>query len=337
MTTIDAPAMTAVLPTWGNFDALRTTIAHLGRQTIADRIELLICAPEPDRFRVDPAAVAPLHSVRVLDAGDMSATGPARARAIREARAKVVAFTEDHSYPDPMWAEALLRAHDEPHAAVAPAIRNANPETLVSWADLLLGYGRWLAPGRRTEMDLLPGHNVSYKREVLLRYREDLDRLMEAETVLLWDLRRRGHTLLFEPAAVTAHTNFSRLFVWLDAQWHLGRVFAATRSTHWSAIKRAAFAAGSPGIPLVRLSHTLRYGIRNGLSIGRIARTLPALGAGLFIDFLAQATGVLLGSGDSVARMAAYEFERSEVNRTGRRPARLPAGWPAPGVERTRR
>lgn len=320
---MDRPAITVVLPTWDTFDALRTTITHLGRQSIADRIELLICAPDPDRFVVDADALAPLHSARVLDAGDLSATGPARARAIREARADIIAFTEDHCFPDAQWAEALLRAHDEPHAAIAPAIRNANPETVVSWADLLLGYGRWAAPGRRGVMDMLPGHNISYKRAVLLEFDGDLDRLMEAETVLMWELRTRGHTLLFEPAATTAHTNFSRLGVWLDAQWHLGRVFAATRTARWSRVKRTAYALGSPAIPLIRLYHVVRFGGRNGVPAGTIASALPVLAVGLAVDFLAQATGALFGDGDSVARLAAYEFHRADVNRTGRPPVRV--------------
>jgi hypothetical protein len=316
------PAITVVLPTWDTFDALRTTIAHLGRQTIADQIELLICAPDAEHFPVDAEAVSPLHSVRVLEAGDLTATGPARARAIREASAEVIAFTEDHCFPDPGWAEALLRAHDEPHAAVAPAMRNANPETLVSWADLLIAYGRWLAPGRRGLLDLLPGHNISYKRSVLLGYDADLDRLMEAETVLLWDMRARGYTLLFEPAATTAHTNFSRVGVWLDTQWHLGRVFAATRVVGWSGLKRAAYAMASPAIPFIRLWHVVRYGLRNGVASGRIAVTLPIVTLGLAIDCVAQAAGALFGGGRSVARLAAYEFHRAEVNRTGRPPSR---------------
>ena len=319
---MNEPAISVVLPTWDTFDALRTTIAHLGRQTIAGRIELLICAPDADRFPVDADAVAPLHSVRVLEAGDLVATGPARARAIREARAEVIAFTEDHCFPDPTWAEALLRAHREPHAAVAPALRNANPETLVSWADLMIGYGRWIAPGRRGVLSLLPGHNISYKRSLLLQYGADLDRLMEAETLLLWDLRSRGHTLLFEPAATTAHTNFSRLGVWLDAQWHLGRVFAATRAAGWPVLKRAAYAAASPAIPFIRLGHIVRYGLRNGLPASRIAVTLPLITVGLAVDFVAQATGALFGSGASTARLSAYEFHRADVNRTGRPPSR---------------
>ena len=243
------PALTVILPTWDTFDALRQTVRHLTAQTVAGSIELIICAPSAERAAVDPDAVRGLHSVRVLETGALHATGPMRARAIREAQAAIVAFAEDHCFPDPGWAQALLAAHEASHAAVGPAVYNANPETAVSWADIYLEYGRWIAPGRRREVDMLPGHNSSYKREVLLTYGSELDRLMEAETVLFWDLRRKGHTLLFEPGARAAHTNFSRPRVFLDVLWQLGRVFGATRASHWSQLRRIAFALGVTAHP----------------------------------------------------------------------------------------
>jgi hypothetical protein len=309
-----------VLPTWDTFDALRTTVQHLVAQTVAGSIELLIVAPSAERAAPDPAALSGLHSVRVLESGSLHATGPARARAIREASAAVVAFAEDHCFPYPDWAEALIAAHTGPHAAVGPAIFNANPETATSWADLYLGYGRWLGPGRRAEVELLPGHNSSYKRDVLLEYGEELDRLMEAETVLLWDLRRKGHTLLFEPGARVNHTNFSSFPIFLDVQWHLGRVFAATRAAHWSIVRRAAYALAAPAIPFIRLGHTIRAALANGSSKRRLVSILPFLSAALAVDFVAQATGALFGAGRSLAIMSAYEFHRADVNRLKHRP-----------------
>jgi hypothetical protein len=319
--TSQAPALTVILPTWDTFDALRTTVQHLTAQTVAHSIELLIVAPSAERARPDPAALRGLHSVRVLETGELHATGPARARAIREASANIVAFAEDHAFPHPDWAEALIAAHAGTHAAVGPAVYNANPETATSWADLYLGYGRWLGPGQRSEVELLPGHNSSYKRDVLLDYGDELDRLMEAETVLLWDLRRKGHTLLFEPAARINHTNFSGFLIFLDVQWHLGRVFASTRAEHWSPVRRAAFAIAAPAIPFIRISHTIRAAISNRTSKLRLAATLPLLGLALGVDFIAQATGALFGAGRSTAILSAYEFHRADVNRTKRRPA----------------
>lgn len=318
-----APALTVVLPTWDTFDAVRTTVRHLTEQTLAKSIELIICAPSAERAAVDAEAVRGLHSVRVLEAGPLKEMGPVRARAVREASADVVAFAEDHCYPFPDWAEALLAAHAEPHAAVGPAVHNANPNSQISWADMLIEYGRWVAPGgRRREVDMLPGHNSSYKRDILLKYGQELDSLMEAETVLFWDLRRRGYTLLFEPAARVKHTNFSRLAPYLYVQWHLGRSFGGKRAEPWSVPRRIAYALASPAIPFIRLGHVVRSAIDNRVPLRRLVMISPALVAGLAVDFVAQATGATFGAGRSTVLLTAYEFHRGEVNRNRRPLAR---------------
>jgi hypothetical protein len=319
-----------VLITPDDFETIRTTVGHLARQTIANRIELVICAPSVDALRLDRGAVTALHSVRLVETGSFEVSGPVRALAARSASAPILAYGEDHCYPDPTWAEALLAAHRAPHAAIAPAIRNANPESTVSWADLFTGYGPWIAPGRAGVVGLLPGHNTSYKRDVLLSYGTELDTLMEAETVLFWDLRRRGHTLYFETAATVAHVNFARWGVWLPVQWHLGRVFAATRALGWSPLRRLAFALASPALPVVRLARILSSGIGNGVGVGILARVMPALVAGLAVDAVAQASGCLVGAGRSTERLTALEFHRLRVNQRGATGADVPRTRRAP-------
>lgn len=318
----EPPLLSVVLLTPDDFETVRRTMRYLCAQTIADRIELVLCTPSRSALALDSDAVAPLHSVRVLKVGPLTVSGPARAAAARAATAPVVAYAEDHAYPDPTWAAALLAAHAAPHAAVGPAVRNANPESMVSWADLFLGYGRWMAPGRAGVVGLLPGHNTSYKREVLLSFGPELDELMEAETVLFWEIRRRGHTLHFAPDAVISHVNFSRWRVWLGVQWHLGRTFAALRARGWSRARRTGFALAAPLVPVVRLSQTLRAAHRNGVAWSLVARALPALLVGLAVDAAAQGVGCIGGSGGSLPRLTALEFHRDRANRGERPPER---------------
>ena len=308
--TVSLPDLSVALITPYSFETIRRTVRHLCAQTLASRIELLLCVPVAGGFDLDWDAVAPLHSTRILEVGEVTKTGPARARAARHASAPVVVYAEDHCFPDPGWAEALLRAHHGPHAAVGPAFRNANPEAAVSWADFILGYGRWMVPGRAGVVPLLPGHNSSYKREMLQAYGSDLDDLMEAETVLFWDLRRRGHTLYFEPAATTAHMNFEKLSVWLSVTWHLGRVFAAKRTRDWAWPRRLAYGCAAPLIPVIRLSHTLRSLRRNRVDVRQVARALPPIALALVIDAVAQAIGAISGPGSSTPPLTASEFLR---------------------------
>jgi predicted dehydrogenase len=311
------PQLSVVLITPDSFETIRRTVECIVAQTVHDRIELVIIAPKSVRIDVDRTLVAPLAGVQVVTLDSLTPTGPARGAGIRAARAPVVAFGEEHCFPAPTWAAALIEAHRDDYAAVGPAMHNANPETIVSWADLLLGYGPWAAPVAKREADFLPGHNSSYKRTVLLEYGHRLDTLMEAETVLMWDLRAKGHRLLLEPTAQTAHMNFGYWSSWVPAMFLNGRAFADTRAAGWPVLKRMAFVAASPAIPIVRLARTFAHARRLGRGAGFIARVVPTLGIGLVADGIGQMAGYALGAGDAHARMAEYEWHRT--NHTPRR------------------
>ena len=312
------PDLSVVLITPDSFETLRRTVECVVAQTVRERIELVIIAPTSARIDVDAALVAPLAGVRVVRLESLTPTGPARAAGIRAARAPVVAFGEEHCFPTPTWAAALIEAHRGDFAAVGPAMQNANPETIVSWADLIIGYGPWAAPVAKREADFLPGHNSSYKRARLLEYGDRLETLMEAETVLMWDLRAKGHRLLLEPTAQTAHMNFGYWSSWVPVTFLNGRAFADTRAAGWPFLKRMAFVAASPAIPLVRLARALSHARRLGRGAGFLARVVPTLAIGLVADGVGQMAGYALGAGNAHARMAEYEWHRTNHTPRGR-------------------
>jgi Glycosyl transferase family 2 len=312
-----APELSVVLITPDSFDTLRRTIGCLIRQTARDRIELVIIAPASARIEIDDELVAPLASVQLVCLASLTPTGPARVAGIHAARAPIVAFGEEHCFPKPTWAQALIDAHRSEYAAVGPAIHNANPETTVSWADLIIGYGPWLAPVAKREAEYLPGHNSSYKRAVLLEYGDRLETLMEAETVLMWDLRAKGHRLLLDPAAETAHMNFGLWSSWLRVMLLNGRAFADTRSSSWPLARRLAFAAASPAIPFVRFIRALSHTRRLGRGSSFLARVIPTLWVGLVMDGIGQTAGYAFGAGSAHARLAEFEWHRMKHSRRG--------------------
>ena len=65
----------------------------------------------------------------------------------------------------------------------------------------------WLPPASRAEHAMLPGHNSSFKRDLLLAYGPGLEDLLRAEIVLHTRLHRDGHRLLLEPAAKFEHVS----------------------------------------------------------------------------------------------------------------------------------
>jgi hypothetical protein len=83
------------------------------------------------------------------------------------------------------------------------------------------------------------------------------------------------------------------------------------------AYARRATVAASPAIPIVRLARTFAHARRLGRGAGFLARVVPTLGIGLVADGIGQMAGYALGAGDAHARMAEYEWHRT--NHTPRR------------------
>jgi len=298
------PALSVVLATPGDYEMIRRTIGFLRAQTVVDTVELVIVAPS--KMSVPRGELGEFFSVKTLFVGPFESCGMANAAGVRAARAPVVVLAEDHAFPDPDWAEVLIEAHGQDWAAVGPAVRNGNPRTRTSRADMLIGYGPWVEPVVGGEVDFLPGHNTSYKRSLLLEYGADLDTMMEAETILHWNLRAAGHRLRLEPRARIAHLNFAQLGAFRDVHFNGGRMFATTRARHrhWSALGRWSFAAGVPLVPLVRLWRIVRSHPQASFSV------FPILVYGLTVDALGQFCGCLFGAGDARAKLVRYEFDR---------------------------
>ena len=287
-------------------------------QGLGERMEvLLVDLAGPG---APPVAGSDAPAVRVLELPPATTFPQARARAVREARGRVVAFVEEHAAALPGFAEALLGAHRGPYAGVGPAVVNGNPGVGTSDIAGLLAYGYFYPPCRRAEAEFLAGHNSSFKRDVLLGLGEDLDRLLRSDLVLHARLRRLGERLLVEPAAVLAHRNEVTLrgrargiFLWY-------RSYAVLRAAEgrWSPARRAAYVAGAPLVPLYFLARFTPFVARHRRAhLALLLRHLPYVMASMLAGAAGQALGLLLGPGDAEARFTRFELAEPRPLRRG--------------------
>ncbi|MFL6230758.1 MAG: glycosyltransferase family 2 protein [Pyrinomonadaceae bacterium] len=316
---MNAPEMSVVLVTPDNFETVRQTVRHLRAQSKRARIELVFVAPDAGAFHLDEPEVSEFFGSQVIEIGSMSSTARGRAAGVLAASAPVVAFAEDHAFPREGWAEALLARHAEGWTAVAPVMANANPRSAVSWANLLIEYAPWLEPCESGEREHLPGHNGSYKREALVAYGARLEAMLDAESVLHWDLRARGHGLFLEARARTLHLNFTDARASAVLRFYGGRLFAASRARGWSAGKRLAFVAGSPLIPLVRFMRIARVARRALPATANSAAVLSLVLLALVCDGTGELVGYAAGGGDAMAKLSDMEFKRGRFIKRTRR------------------
>jgi glycosyltransferase involved in cell wall biosynthesis len=299
-------SLSVVLAMPDGYGRIRRTLEHLRAQTVRERIEVVVVTDGDPH--VPAAALEGFAAHRIVRVHELRSRAAANAVGYRHASAEVVVFAEDHCFPEASWAQHLLRRHGEPWAAVGPAVRNANPETIVSWCDLLLNYGPWLADGAGPAA-ALPGHNTSYKRAALAGYGDALADRLEVEPEMHAEMDRCGRGLFFEPAARVAHVNMSRLLPWLACAYFGGRIYAAARARSWSASRKLAYAAAWPAIALVRLVRMLSQWPGSGAVPPR-RRILPTLLAGLVADAAGQGAGYLAGAGGAARAMPRFEFQR---------------------------
>lgn len=285
---------------------LRLVIAHLSRQsTKADLQLILVLASE---FGVDKEHLAQtFHSYRLLLHDDVSDVDKAASLAVPLADADLLAFVEDHAFPEPDWAERIIEAHRGDWSVVGSVYENANPKSSCSWANLLLAYGAWLEP-----FPAGPGpvsrHNICFKTRVLARLGDRLWSLLGRGGGLLSELERQGESMMVCSEATVRHLNPSRLSITCLLRWKGGRLAAATRSKNWQGWRRLLYGLASPLIPVVRLVKLwpkLRY---RGTAF--LAAHFPTIILALVLDGAGQMLGFLFGPGNTENELAHIESNR---------------------------
>ena len=318
--------MSVILVSLDAYARLRLTMTALMAQTARRGLEIVIVAPSSDSLNLEEGDMQEFHSFQVVDIGTIRSTGGAVAAGFQRARASVVAYAEEHSYPFPTWAEALLRAHQKPWGAVGAAVANANPGAL-SWAHLFADFGPCVKPASGGITSHLAWHHVSYKRELLSEYDlEQLGDLLETEGFLLRAIENMGRQLYFEPAAESNHVNASTFHGLIQCEFLGGRLFAAARVRHeaWSPARRLLYMLGSPLVPLLRLGRTVREMRRAGRFDQLVPQILPGVLTALLAHCFGEILGYAVGRGDAARHRIPCELNRVQFAAISRKKAARP-------------
>ena len=301
---MNSAELSVVLVNKYGFDRLRRVIAALSEQSIADRLELVIVSPF-DATNEDPS---PFAAVRYVKCGPIHSLGPLRAAGVLACSAPFLVFGEDHCFPRPGWAGALLSRLREGWMGVGPLVLNHNPSSWVSRADYLLNYGSWFQARNGGPVRDIPPHNSAYPTAVLQALGRELPELLQMDHHLQFKLRCRGGRLFLEPAAQVAHTNVSRGLVLCKSQFSGARIYGATRAAYhrWTALRRGFYAAVFPAIGVLRLIRACAL-----LPDWRALPVVPLLTLASMMAATGEACGYLFGSGSALLYRVDDELDRA--------------------------
>ena len=205
------------------------------------------------------------------------------------------------------------KAWEGDYAAVGPVVGNANPWTATSWGCFLVFYSQWMAARPEAEVRHLASNQSCYRKEILLGYSQELAAMLEAESVLHYDLLQRGYRLSQTAAARIMHMNFSRLSPVLHEYFLASRVFALKRRRLWPWWRRAVYAAGSPLLPLIRLPRVLGDSRRGHVGTMTLLRALAPVLMILCAGAAGEMLGYACGEGEAKEELARFVSHQSEM------------------------
>ncbi|HEY4281750.1 MAG TPA: glycosyltransferase [Chthoniobacterales bacterium] len=291
-----SPELSVILIIPDRYATIRNTVRALKAQTVHGCLELVLVAPFQEAARGVEEDAAMFHSVQVVEFGEIRTLAAPRSAGVRAATAPLVALCEDHALPERNWAEALIKAHREERAAVGPAFLNGNPAVL-SWISLIMDYGRWMDPVTGGNTNDVPGHNSAWKRSILLDCGSKLEQVLQAPTLLHWELVDKGHQLYLEPDAKVRHFNITRLGSFIVDHYYGARMFAGVRSSEWPAWQRGVYVCATPLFVIRKLRQWIGHIRRTGLS-----KMLPWMLPHLMLAAVTSGTGELIGFGFGIGK-----------------------------------
>lgn len=298
-----------------HYSWLRRTVDLWAAQKIHSHIEAVLVRPvaltdEPIRTN----DFEPFHSLKIIDVPELDSVGTGFAAGVRRAEAPIVMLAEDHAFPEPGLAEAILATYDNPDVvAVGPVMFNANPNTRASEAAFVLAFSATAYAPNTREARMLGGHNASYRREFLVSLGDDLRELYMSERVLQFEIEARGLKMILLARPRIGHFNFSRWRSTIVHAFQGGRLFAGQRCRDWRLGRRVVYAAGAPLVPFIRLRRIVSDLRESPEEYARLVPSrLPIFALVLSLHALGEAFGYGFGVGNAVERYAPFELYRRD-------------------------
>lgn len=303
-------ALSVILITPDTFETVRRTCGYLAAQSIVERLELILCAPLESELHADTEMLARFGKTTIVETGNCRVVAQVKAMAARKASAPHIAFIEEHAFPHPCYAQHLLEALEQGYAAAGPLMVNANPKLAASWANFVIEYGPWAGWSEARSPEHLPGNNGSYRREALLSFETSLEAMLDAESLLHWELKRRGERLRHEPRAKVFHVNITAFQPFWKVHYYYSRMFASARAAAWPIWKRLLYAGGGALIPIIRLKRHWPDIRRVTPASSRTPTFWVLLALGLVSAAAGEVVGYFAGAGRSRERIYWLEFHR---------------------------
>lgn len=294
------PDLSVVIPSVNGFADLEGCLQALEAQRADHDLEVLVIDRLGSSLRGAVHVQFPL--VRTIEVPSTTSIPEMRAIGIRAATAPAVGILEDHVLVRPGWASAMLGAIREGAEVVGGSVENAATDTVIDWASFLCEYSHCLPPLPAGEVDWLTGNNVVYRRDLLERHFDVIDR-HGWEVDLHEAIKAGGTPLVCRPDIVVDHKKHFTLGEYLELRYNYSRSYAGARLRGAGRGKRAVYALAGLALPPVLFYRTVSRILAKGRHRDWLVRGAPAIAVFVVAWAWGEIVGYWAGPGDSLQRV----------------------------------
>jgi hypothetical protein len=277
------------------------SLESLDQQSCRDEIEIILVDRCGDSVRDFVGQRYP--SVKLIKASPETTIPKLRALAFRETSGDIVAVLEDHCIVESDWARCMIEAHQSEYSVIGGSIENTACDKLIDWASFFCEYSQATKPLPEGEVNILPGNNVSYKRQIIEHFRDVID-------AGVWDftlhehIKNAGISLYSIPSITVYHKMSASLGWFISQKFHLARSFAGMRFTNSSGFQRVLYGAGSVLLPVILAKRIVTCVWKKGKNRRELFLSLPFLLLLLVSWGIGEFVGYIFGPGISSSRVS---------------------------------
>jgi len=219
--------VSVIIPSYNSQQTIELCLKALQNQTFDEPYEIILVDSSDDRT---PDIVREkFGTIKYIHLKEKTDPGTARTLGVKESSGDPVLFIDSDCEAEKDWLEKMVRCHRQyEYSAVGGAVLNGNdPRSAVAWAGYLAEFREFIPQQPAKEVPHIPTCNISYKREVLLRYMP-FNRAYYPQEDLEFNHRITGNggRIFFDPSIRIYHHHRTEFRSFLKHQQKVGRITA---------------------------------------------------------------------------------------------------------------
>lgn len=240
--------------------------------------------------------------VRVISEQSIQTIPDLRRVGVQHAKGEIIAILEEHCLAVEDWIATIAKDHKHPYDVVGGCVADYHYHRLRDWVTYFCEYNAYMPPVPSGKVHDLPGNNIAFKRNVLLKHLKDLDHGYW-EAFLYARLQAENAKLFSDPQMVVYHRGPFNYAYYLRQRYLFSRAYAGARRTMISFKKRLFYLLASPILPMLLLSRIATRVWQKRRNINKFILCLPMLVPVTLVYILGEFMGYLIGPGDSLLKV----------------------------------